>query len=170
MTASPTGMSCWTCSRNTTRRWSCAATATPITTSSSKAFPASWAAPTCASTPRAGGFNLVEIKDGKLTVSERVIGQQTKPPWHSVVLEKHDYASDTNQYPRPDFSVNSRYPKVRTLWTYDTGYTIASTPAVWKDLAIVGDASGKVYALAPQIGQGRSGPSRPRTPCIRRPT
>ena len=101
----------------------------------------------------AGGFNLVEIKDGKLTVSERVIGQQTKPPWHSVVLEKHDYASDTNQYPRPDFSVNTRYPKVRTLWTYDTGYTIASTPAIWKDLAIVGDASGKVYGLAVKSGK-----------------
>ena len=25
-----------------------------------------------------------------------------------------------------DFSVNSRYPKVRTLWTYETGYSIAS--------------------------------------------
>jgi len=47
-----------------------------------------------------------------------------------------------------DFSVNSRYPKVRALWTYDTGYTIASTSAVWKDMAIVGDASGKVYALS----------------------
>jgi hypothetical protein len=42
------------------------------------------------------------------------------------------------------FSVNSRYPKVRTLWTYETGYTIAGTPAIWKDMAIVGDASGKV--------------------------
>ena len=27
-----------------------------------------------------GGFNLVEIKDGVLSVSERLIGQQTKPP------------------------------------------------------------------------------------------
>jgi outer membrane protein assembly factor BamB/predicted MPP superfamily phosphohydrolase len=101
----------------------------------------------------AGGYNLVEVKDGTMTVSERVTGLETKPSWHSVVLKKHDYAADTNQYPRPDFSVNSRYPKVRTLWTCDTGYTIASTPAIRKGLAIVGDASGKVYALSLKSGK-----------------
>jgi outer membrane protein assembly factor BamB/predicted phosphodiesterase len=100
-----------------------------------------------------GGFNLVEVKDGTMTFSERLTGQETKPPWHSVVLKKHDYASDTNRYPRPDFSVNSRYPKVRPVWAYDTGYTIASTPVIWKDLAIVGDASGKVYAIALNSGK-----------------
>jgi outer membrane protein assembly factor BamB/predicted phosphodiesterase len=102
-----------------------------------------------------GGFNLVEVKDGVMTVSERATGHETKPPWRSVVLQKHDYAGDTNHYPRPDFSVNARYPKVRALWTYDTGCTIASTPAVWKDLAIVGDASGKVYALALKSGKAQ---------------
>ena len=101
----------------------------------------------------AGGFNLVEIKDGVMTVSERATGQETKPPWHSVVLKQHDYGSDTNHYPRPDYLVNSRYPKVQTLWTHDTGNTIASTPAIWRDQAIVGDASGKVYALALKSGK-----------------
>ena len=100
-----------------------------------------------------GGFNLVEVKDGIMTVSERATGQETKRRWLTVVLKKHDYAADTNRYPRPDFSVNSRYPKVRALWTHDTGYTIASTPAIWKDLAIVGDASGQVYALALKSGK-----------------
>ena len=99
-----------------------------------------------------GGFNLVEIKDGTMMVSERVIGQQTKPPWHSVVLQKYDYASDTNKYSRPDFSINSRYPNINPLWTFDTGYTISSSPAVWKDFAIVGDASGTVYALSLKSG------------------
>jgi outer membrane protein assembly factor BamB/predicted phosphodiesterase len=99
-----------------------------------------------------GSFNLVEVKDAKLTVSERNIGQETKPPWTSVVLQRHDYAGDTNHYPRPDFSVNSRYPSVKALWTYDTGYTIASTPAIWRDLAIIGDASGTAYGLG--LGSG----------------
>jgi outer membrane protein assembly factor BamB len=100
-----------------------------------------------------GGFNIVEIKDGKMTVSEHDMGEPTKAPWYSVVLEKHDYASDTNKYRRPDFSVNSRYPNVKALWTFDTGYTIASSPAVWKDLAIVGDASGTVYGLSLSSGK-----------------
>jgi outer membrane protein assembly factor BamB/predicted phosphodiesterase len=100
-----------------------------------------------------GGFNLVEVKDGTMTFSERPIGQDTRPPWHSVVLLKHDYAADTNHYPRPDFAVNARYSSVKPLWTYDTGYTISSTPAIWKDVAIVGDASGTVYALALKSGK-----------------
>ncbi len=101
----------------------------------------------------AGGYNLVEVRDGTMTISERTTGQETKPPWHTIILKKHDYASDTNHYPRPDFSLNARYPKVQTLWSYDTGYTIASTPGIWKDLAIVGDASGKVYALSLKSGK-----------------
>jgi outer membrane protein assembly factor BamB len=101
----------------------------------------------------AGGYNLVEVKDGVMTVSERINGQETNPPWDTVILKKHDYASDTNQYPRPDFSVNARYPNIKTLWTYDTGYTFASTPAIWQGLAIVGDASGKVYALSLKSGK-----------------
>ena len=102
-----------------------------------------------------GGFNVVEVKDNVMTFSERANGLRTKPPWHSVVLEKHDYAGDTNHYPRPDFSVNSRYPGVKERWVYDTGWTIASTPAVWKDLAMVGDASGTVQALALDSGKVR---------------
>ncbi|HOX59215.1 MAG TPA: PQQ-binding-like beta-propeller repeat protein [Candidatus Paceibacterota bacterium] len=102
-----------------------------------------------------GGFNLVEIKDGTMTFAERAIGRQTLPPWHSVALQKHDYAVGTSRYPRPNFSVNARYPNVKPRWTYNTGYTIASTPAVWKQLAIVGDASGTVYALALKSGRVR---------------
>jgi outer membrane protein assembly factor BamB/predicted phosphodiesterase len=102
-----------------------------------------------------GGYNLVEVGDGKMTFSERISGHETKPPWHSVVLQKHDYTADTNSYPRPDFSVNSRYPNVKELWTYNTGYTIASSPAIWKDLAIVGDASGTVTAHDLKSGNPR---------------
>jgi len=100
-----------------------------------------------------GGFNLVEIKDSVMTFSERATGKQSLPPWHSVVLRQRNYAADTNAYPRPDFSVNSRYPKIKPRWTYQTGYTIASTPAVWRGLAIVGDASGMVRALS--LGSGK---------------
>jgi outer membrane protein assembly factor BamB len=37
---------------------------------------------------------------------------------------------------------------VRARWEFNTGYTISSTPAVGKDFAMVGDASGTVYAFA----------------------
>ncbi|HEX5220506.1 MAG TPA: PQQ-binding-like beta-propeller repeat protein [Verrucomicrobiae bacterium] len=94
-----------------------------------------------------GGFNIVEIKDGKITFTEHLHGGGNKP-WHTNVLVKHEYATDTTKYPRPDFSVNAQYPKVKPRWKFNTGFTIASSPAVSKDLAIVGDASGTVYAFA----------------------
>jgi outer membrane protein assembly factor BamB/predicted phosphodiesterase len=103
---------------------------------------------------KAGGFNLVQVKDHKMFFSERTIGQETKPAWHSVVLEKHACGSDTNRYPRPNFSVNEHYPGVRELWSTNTGNLIAGTPALWNDLAIVGDASGIVYALS--VGSGKT--------------
>jgi outer membrane protein assembly factor BamB len=102
-----------------------------------------------------GGFNLVEVKDGVITFSERANGRRTNPPWHSVVLEKHNYAADTNKYPRPDFAVNEQYAGVKEPWVYNTGWTIASTPAVWKNVAIVGDGSGTVYGLSQESGKVR---------------
>jgi outer membrane protein assembly factor BamB len=101
------------------------------------------------------GYNLVEVKDGQMLFSERLSGQQTGRPWHTVTLEQHNYAAYTNQYARPDFSVNSRWPEVKEQWKYHTGFTIASTPAVWEDLAMIGDASGTVYALALKSGEAR---------------
>ncbi len=100
----------------------------------------------------AGGYNLVEVRDGTMTFAERAFGKPTKPPWHTVALLRHDYAADTNRYPRPDFSPNARWPGVKERWQFHTGYTIAASPAVWKQTAIIGDASGTVYSLA--LGSG----------------
>jgi len=99
-----------------------------------------------------GGYTLVEVKQDHMSFSERT-GGQTRPPWHQLTLQRHDYAADTNHYPRPDFSVNARFPHIKEIWSTNTGYTIASSPALWKDLAIVGDASGIVRAL--EIESGR---------------
>ena len=102
--------------------------------------------------PAVGGFNLVTVEDGKMTFAEHLHGHPTRPPWHSLRLQKHDYAADTNKYPRPDFSINARYPKVHERWSFDTGFTIASSPAVWKGLAIVGNALGVVYGISVKSG------------------
>src|SRR4029077_4566251 len=99
------------------------------------------------------GYNVVEVKAGQMTFFERRSGKQTLASWHAVALEQHNYSAETNHYPRPDFSVNSRWPAVKERWAGHTGYTIASSPTVWQDRAIVGDASGTVYAF--EIGTGR---------------
>lgn len=99
------------------------------------------------------GYTLVEINDGVMTIAERNPGRGTQPPWHTIKLEKHDYAAMTNQWPRPDFSVNSKYGNVREIWQYDTHWTIASSPAVSAGRVFVGDASGQMRALSLKDGQ-----------------
>lgn len=94
----------------------------------------------------AGAFNIVEITSGNLTVSEHTTGGSTKQPWHTVALGNGNYASRTNAYPRPDFSVNARHSDVAELWSLSTGQTVASSPALCKNLVVVGDGSGAVQA------------------------
>lgn len=103
----------------------------------------------------AGGFTVVDVTASEMAFSEHIHGLATGSPWHTVALGARDYAGDTNRHPRPDFSVNQAHPHVRPRWQHVTGFTIASTPAVWRDLAIVGDASGTVYAFALDSGKVR---------------
>ncbi len=99
------------------------------------------------------GYTLVEIEDGVMTIAERNPGHGTQPPWHTIKLEKHNYAAMTNHWPRPDFSVNSKYPNVREIWQQDTHWTIASSPAVAGGRVFVGDASGTMRAFSVKDGQ-----------------
>jgi outer membrane protein assembly factor BamB/Icc-related predicted phosphoesterase len=100
-----------------------------------------------------GGYTIVDVENGnEMHFTERHPGGPSEAPWYSIVLQKHDFAPETN-HTRPDFSVNSRYPNIRERWRRDTGYTIASSPAVWNDSAIVGDASGAVSAFSISAGQ-----------------
>jgi outer membrane protein assembly factor BamB/predicted MPP superfamily phosphohydrolase len=99
-------------------------------------------------TAGAGGYNIVEAKEnGTMTFAERMPGGGTKTAWHSIALKKHDFSADTKHYPRPDFAINQRFPQVKQRWRVETGYTIASSPAVAGRNAIIGDGSGTVRSL-----------------------
>jgi outer membrane protein assembly factor BamB/predicted MPP superfamily phosphohydrolase len=101
----------------------------------------------------AGGYTLVDVRDSRdMIFSERRPSGPTKSPWHSIVLEKHDFASQKKS-PRPDFSVNERYPSVKERWRRDTGFTIAASPVVCNDLAVIGDASGAITAFSVATGE-----------------
>jgi len=103
----------------------------------------------------AGGFTLATVTEERMTFAEHIHGRPGATEWHSVALGKRDYADDTNICPRPDFGVNKEFAWVKPRWQHVTGWTIASTPAVWKDLAIVGDASGTLVALTLDSGRPR---------------
>ena len=102
-----------------------------------------------------GGYNLIEIRGSMMTFHTRTPGGMTEPSWHTILLEPKQYSAAVDPASRPDFSVNASYPDVATTWEYRTGWTIASSPAVWNGMAIIGDASGTVYALDLDVGSVR---------------
>jgi len=101
----------------------------------------------------AGGFTVVEMQPEAMRFFLHTPGSTAETQWHGIALLKHDYSGTAAANPRPDYSVNSTYPRVKPLWSVDTGYTIASTPAVWKDRLVIGDASGTVHCLALKSGK-----------------
>ncbi len=100
-----------------------------------------------------GGYTIVDVRNDTMFFSERTPGKETASPWRSIPLVKHEYSNDTAKYDRPDFSVNKKYPGVKIAWKYESGYTIASTPAVSDGRIIVGNSSGAVDCLS--LNDGR---------------
>jgi outer membrane protein assembly factor BamB/Icc-related predicted phosphoesterase len=102
-----------------------------------------------------GGYNIVQVGNDSIFVSERTPGIETKAAWRKIPIAHPDYARDTTTYARPDYSMNRAYPDVAPVWVAETGYSVGSTPAVWKDLVIVGDASGSIRAFNSADGKVR---------------
>lgn len=99
-----------------------------------------------------GGYTLVDVKKDSIFFAERTPGGPTASPWHKLRLGRRTYSNDTTTFTRPDFSINKKYTNVRALWTVNTGFTIASTPAVWKDYVVVGNSSGAVQCYSLKTG------------------
>ena len=103
------------------------------------------------SKPR-GGYNLVELRDDSLFFSERIPGVGTNPPWRIAPLDAPVRKQDTTAPSRPDYSINEQFRDVRLKWKVETGYSIGTTPAVWKNLGIVGNSAGKTTAYSMDDG------------------
>lgn len=99
-----------------------------------------------------GGYNIVDVRSDTMYFTVRNPGVGTEHLWDKVALGQRHYLPDTAKYPRPDFEVNRKYPDVRNVWTVNTGFTIASTPAVWKGHVIVGNSSGIVTSYSLKDG------------------
>jgi outer membrane protein assembly factor BamB len=102
--------------------------------------------------PSSFGYSLVQVANGVMTVAKRVPGRGTQPSWDAVPLQKQDYTALTNHWPRPDFSVNSKYPDVREKWRFDARWTMASSPAVSSNRVFAGDGAGIMRALSLKTG------------------
>ena len=93
-----------------------------------------------------GGYTIVEIRNDSMYFSERTPNKETKL-WYQLPLQQRNYEAPLAAQKRPDYSINQVYPKVKTLWEYNTGFTIGSSPVVDGNSVFIGDASGIFYSF-----------------------
>ena len=94
-----------------------------------------------------GGYNIVTIKDGAVTYEERNPVTNEQKQWTQVKLHKHDFDSDTAHYFRPSYTINTTYKNVKTNWQFRDESDIGSGATITKDLVIVSNSNGSIYAL-----------------------
>lgn len=93
-----------------------------------------------------GGYNLVYVRNDSITFTERKPLSKTEREWTAVALSFHQY-DKTKSFPRPDFSINKKYPDVKAKWTYQSEANVISTPAVVNNLVVFGNQAGTIEAL-----------------------
>ncbi|HMN25210.1 MAG TPA: PQQ-binding-like beta-propeller repeat protein [Ignavibacteriaceae bacterium] len=67
--------------------------------------------------------------------------------WHQIKLQQRNFEALVTEQPRPDYSINQKYPDVKSVWEFNSGYTIGSSAVVKDNSVFVGDASGYFYSF-----------------------
>jgi len=92
-----------------------------------------------------GGYTITEIKNDSIYFSERTPNIETKI-WHQLPLQQRNYEALVEQKKRPNYSINEKYPNVKSVWEFNSGYTIGSSAVVKDNSVFIGDASGYFYS------------------------
>lgn len=112
-----------------------------------------------------GGYNLVSVQFDTLYYAERrplkaqapegiqVIEAEgeTLPVWNKVFLYKHRY--ENFDRPQPDFSINEKFPQVKTVWKFQDKSDIGTGIVANADLAVYGNSAGQVRAVDVKTGK-----------------
>jgi outer membrane protein assembly factor BamB len=93
-----------------------------------------------------GGYNLVDVRSDSIVFFERKPFSKTQKQWIAVRNESHQYDL-SKKFPRPDFSVNQKYPNVKATWTYSSSANVISTPAIINNEVVFGNQNGLIEAL-----------------------
>jgi len=100
-----------------------------------------------------GGYNLVTIERDTLFYAERTPGGKTHPVWCKVPLNGPDLRKDTVSWPRPDYSVNSRFPHVRRVWEVQDNSDIGTGIGSSGKFAVYANTKGAIVALNKMSGE-----------------
>lgn len=100
-----------------------------------------------------GGYNIVSVKNGKISFAERISGQASNPAWFETSIKLEKANTINKEYSRPDYSVNSSYPEIKIKWEIQLNSDIATGVAVHDKIAIATNTSGEITAFDIKNGQ-----------------
>ncbi|MFO7525112.1 MAG: PQQ-binding-like beta-propeller repeat protein [Ignavibacteriaceae bacterium] len=92
------------------------------------------------------GFTIAEVRKDSIFFYEKNPADDMKY-LEQIPLKQRNYEAYVEELPRPDYSINRNYPEVKEVWSFNTGYTIGSSAAIYQDNVIFGNASGKIYSV-----------------------
>lgn len=94
------------------------------------------------------GYTIIGFYgDSLVTASERRPGNVTMPPWVSLRLTGQNSGNDANNYPRPDYSMNTRFDRVRETWKISEKSDIGSSMTWEGNLILSTNNEGFIKAL-----------------------
>jgi len=109
------------------------------------------------------GYNLVSIERDTIFYRERLSSGKTLPGWCKVPvgiiprdqpsIGKSGDAITPGLSPRPDFSVNQKYPNVKTIWQLQDKSDIGTAISLSKNRAIYANTAGEIVALDLKSGK-----------------
>ena len=100
----------------------------------------------------AGGFTLVTITGDSIFAAEHRDGAAADSLWYRGARRGAPYEAGGAAMDRPDYGVNNRYPGIRELWRWATGWTVASGASAAEGRVVTGDGSGRITALDARTG------------------
>jgi outer membrane protein assembly factor BamB/predicted phosphodiesterase len=99
-----------------------------------------------------GGYNIVTMTKDSVFFATKKPNQELLPIWRKIALKT--FVDDKSKtFDRPDFSINSKYPKVKATWTYHSNANVVNTPAYSKNNVIFGNSIGLIEALNKKTGK-----------------
>ena len=109
------------------------------------------------------GYNLVTIKNDTMYYAERLSSGKTLPVWCKVPvgialrgypsMDNAKGAVPSKSFPRPDYSLNQKYPNVKTLWSLQENSDIGTGISGRKNQAVFANTAGEIVSLDLNTGK-----------------
>jgi outer membrane protein assembly factor BamB/predicted phosphodiesterase len=94
-----------------------------------------------------GDYTIAEVKNDSMFFVERNPVTKSENMWYSLSFKQNNFNSSNQVNNKPDYSINYKFPNVKTLWTFNSGYTIGSSAVNNDSSVFFGDVSGMFYSL-----------------------